>query len=129
MAGGDGAMRTGVTFGSIGRAFYKDGPALGYMEETIGLQERLVTRQRRVVEIAAASRMDTGPATTLLRTMEENLAKLHGWRIRLLDTHAAPLPRLAGNGGWRGEGRRATVTHEQRARSRAGAARAAAADR
>ena len=121
-------MRTGLTIAGLERASHGQEHGLGYMDQTIGLQERVITRQRRVVEAATAGKLNAGPARELLRVMEVNLAKLHAWRLRLLSLHLPRGDAWRGD-GWRGDNRRATVPHEQRARPRAGAARAAAADR
>ena len=60
------------------------GLGLASLEQSIGLQERLVTQQRLVVETAVAARLDAAPSLALLGIMEENLEKLHAWRLHLL---------------------------------------------
>src|SRR5688500_18975974 len=118
-------MWTGIKISSLERASHGQEHGLAYVDRSIGLQEQLVTRQRRVLEVATAFELDSGPAVKLLQAMEANLAELHAWRLRLLSLRAAGGVAQ----GRRGHGRRATVPHEQRARPRAGAARSAAANR
>jgi hypothetical protein len=90
------------------------GIGLASLEQSIGLQERLVTQQRRVVETAAAARLDAAPSLALLRAMEENLEKMHAWRLRLLGLGESPRPTEA----WRrGAGHATLPPHEQQQQS------------
>ncbi len=87
-------MRDGTALDATGRTSWGPNLALATLERTIGLQEQLVTRQRRIVEVAVAGSQDAAPAARLLGLMESNLEKLHAWRLRLLD----PPPLAAADG-------------------------------